>query len=112
MRKYEAILILAHQMSADRQKELEKKVDSIFSKFDVKIQARHDRGKKELGYPMKKHKEGHVYVYDITMDPSKVDALSRELRLEEELLQVMVTHPPAVAAAAGKSRDEAVSSGR
>lgn len=110
MRNYEVVLILAHQMSADRQKELVKKVDGIFSKFGAKVQARHDRGKKELGYPMKKHKEGHIYVYDAEMDPSKIDPFIRELRLEDDLLQVMVSLP--VSGAKPKASEEAVSSGR
>jgi ribosomal protein S6 len=110
MRNYEAVIIISHQLSADRQKELTKKVDDVFSKFGAKINARHDRGKKELGYPMKKHKEGHIFIYDLEMDPSKVDALIRELRLEEALLQIMITFP--VAPFTNKLKEEATAGGR
>ncbi len=91
MRHYEAVLVLAHQTTTDQQKELIKGIEEIFSKFEVKILNRHDRGKKELGYPMKKHHEGHVYICDIEAEPSKIRDLVQQLRLEEKLLQVMVT---------------------
>jgi len=93
MRNYEAAIILVHQATEDRQKELVKKVDSVFSKFGAVIKAHHDRGKRNLGYPMKKHKEGHVFIYDLEIDPSKVADVTRELRLEDQLLQVMISFP-------------------
>jgi ribosomal protein S6 len=109
MQPYEAVVILVHHVAEDRQKELVKKVDTIFSKFGSSIRAHHDRGKRNLGYPMKKHKEGHVYIYDVDVEPLKVNDLVRELRLEEELLQVMVAHPIRVAK---EPAQEALASGR
>jgi ribosomal protein S6 len=109
MQSYEAVIILVHHAAEDRQKELVKKVDTIFSKFGAAIRAHHDRGKRNLGYPMKKHKEGHVYIYDVDVEPLKVSDLVRELRLEEELLQVMVAHPIRVAKDSAK---EVLTSGR
>ena len=58
---------------------------------------------------MKKHKEGHVYIYDLEADPSKLDALNRELRLEDDLLQLMVTHPLPAAKQPGSKREVAAS---
>ena len=110
MQTYEAVIILVHQSTEDRQKELMKKVDSVFSKHGALIQAHHDRGKRILGYPMKKHKEGHVYVYDAAIAPTKVSEIVRELRLEDQLLQVMISFP--VKKSEVKLEAEAVTSGR
>ena len=93
MRNYEIIVILVHEATEDRQKELLKRIDSIFTKTGALVHAVHDRGKRTLGYKMKKHKEGHYYIYDIEQDPAKTADLIRELRLEDELLQVMISHP-------------------
>jgi small subunit ribosomal protein S6 len=93
MRNYEVVLILAHETVEDRAKELLKRIEQIFSKSGVLVRAHHDRGRRVLGYSMKKHKEGHVYIYDIEALPERVKDLERDLRLEEKLLQVMISHP-------------------
>lgn len=110
MQTYEAIIILVHQATEDRQKELVKKVDSVFLKFGSVITAHHDRGRRTLGYPMKKHKEGHVYVYDVEITPAKVKDVVRELRLEDQLLQAMISFP--VPKSASKEALETIASGR
>jgi small subunit ribosomal protein S6 len=94
MRLYEAVIILVHQATEERQKELIRKVDSVFSKYGAVIKAHHDRGRKPLGYMMKKHKEGHFYIYDAEIEPSRVSEIVRELRLEEQILQASVVIPP------------------
>ena len=95
MRNYEIVLILIFHDAEARQKEVTKSLDAIFEKNGAKVAARHDRGKRSLGYIMQKHKFGHVYVYDAQIDPAKVADIVREIRLENEVLQVMVSHPVA-----------------
>ena len=93
MRNYEVVLILTFHDAEARQKEIAKSLDAVFEKNGAKVVARHDRGKRQLGYLMQKHKFGQVYVYDVEMDPAKAADLVREIRLENEVLQVMVSHP-------------------
>ena len=111
MRNYEAVIILAHQSTGDREKDLLKKVDGVFSKFNAKVTTRHDRGKKTLGHAMKKHREGHVYILDFEIDPAQIDGLSKDLRLEEDLLQVMISLP-VVSQAAQSAKRELQADGR
>ena len=110
MRSYEVVLIVVHQVVESRQKELVKRLDSIFAKHQATVQGRHDRGKQLLGYPMKKHNEGHIYIYNVDCEPSKVQEMIHDLRLENDLLQVMFTHP--IAQASLRAKKEAVTSGR
>ena len=99
MRNYEIVLILTFHDAEARQKEIVKSVDAVFEKNSAKVVARHDRGKRPLGYMIQKHKFGHVHVYDVEMDPAKVADLIRGIRLENEVLQVMASHPVAKSAA-------------
>jgi len=67
MRNYEVVLILTFHEGEARQKEIAKSLDAVFEKNSAKVAARHDRGKRQLGYLMQKHKFGHTTSIHISL---------------------------------------------
>ena len=47
-------------------------------------------GKRQLAYPINKYKTGYYVFYEIPMDPTKLDALERNLRFNEDVLRYLI----------------------
>ncbi len=66
-----------------------KKIQEIFEEYQVEITREEALGIKTLAYPVEKNSTGKYYLYYIQLEPSKMDALRKELRLQEDILRFM-----------------------
>lgn len=91
MRMYEGLFIFPPASGPEaRQKEIES-VEGAIKKFGGVIQEKIEWGKRELGYPLKKNREGHFIILNFQLDSLKVAALREAFTLQESLLKFMIT---------------------
>jgi len=93
MRKYEGLFIFPPEVTGESHKDFSAEVTKWIEKFQGKITQKTDLGKKPIGHPLKKFKEGKVLVFNFEMDPARMQEFRKELELQETLLKYMVTIP-------------------
>ena len=68
------------------------KVESLFTEHKVSITKEIDMGVQDLQHVIKHNTKGHYYSYMVKLDPSKVQLICKDLRLQEDLLRFIVVH--------------------
>ena len=106
MRSYEGMFIFPPESAPESGKKQLKNLEDLISKFQGSIVEKIDGGKKPLGYPVKKFKEGYFILLDFQLDSLKMMELRNALTLQEDLLKFMITlkNVKAIARAAERSR--------
>ena len=97
MKKYEGLFIFPPEGTGEAHKDFSVEVTKWIEKFQGKVIQKTDMGKKRIGYPIKKYKEGKVLVVNFEMDPARMQEFRKDLELQEGLLKYMVTVPEAKA---------------
>ena len=90
MRAYEGFFILPPD-AADAQKSQLDRIEDLIRKAGGSISEKVDMGKKVLGYPLRKHSEGSVWVFNFQIPSLKATELKKSLELEEDILKYMLT---------------------
>ncbi len=96
MKFYEGVFIFPPESAGDTRKAQLKSLDDIIAKFQGSIIQKNEWGKKLLGYPLKKFREGYVVVTDFQMPSSQAVEFRKSLELQEDILKYMVTVKAAV----------------
>ncbi len=96
MTSYEGIFIFPPESAGDARKAQLKSIDDIIAKFQGSIIQKNEWGKKLLGYPLKKFREGYVVVADFEMPSLQAVEFRKSLELQEDILKYMVTVKAAV----------------
>ena len=96
MKAYEGVFIFPPESATDARKAQLKNLDDLIAKFQGSVIQKNEWGKKPLGYPLKKFREGYVVVADFEMPTSQTIEFRKTLELQEELLKYMITIKQAV----------------
>lgn len=64
--------------------------EELVKKCGGQILNRIEMGKRFLGYPVKKLKEGYLAAFDVQLDPAQMGELRRSLDLSEEILKYTI----------------------
>ncbi len=91
MKQYEGVLIYPPESTPEVRKTQDKGFEDLVQKLQGKMLQKNEWGKKSLGYPLKKFREGFFVIADFEMDPSKMTEFRNSLELQEDLLKFMVT---------------------
>lgn len=91
MKLYEGIFVLSPQASADERKAQEQALENLIKKFEGRVTERHDWGRRPLGYPVKKFKEGFFVILVFELPTLKLAELRKTLELHPDLLKFMIT---------------------
>ena len=91
MRSYEGLFIFAPEATTDVRKNQLKNLDDLVAKFKGKVIQKTEWGKKPLGYPVKKFREGYIVVVDYQLDSLKQSEFRNLLLLQEDILKFMIT---------------------
>ena len=90
MRKYEGLFIFPPEATGEA-KDPAAEVTKWIEKFQGKVLQKTDLGKKSIGHPIKKYKEGKFLVFTFEMDSLRMQEFRKDLELQETLLKYMVT---------------------
>lgn len=96
MKAYEGVFIFPPESAGDARKTQLKNLDDLIVKFQGSVIQKNEWGKKLLGYPLKKFREGYVVVTDFEMPSLQATEFRKSLELQEDLLKYMITIKVAV----------------
>ena len=91
MKVYEGFFVFAPEATTDARKNQIKMIEDLVAKFKGKVVQKVEWGKRPLGYPVKKFREGYIIIVDFQLESVKEPELSRAIRLQEEVLKFMIT---------------------
>lgn len=91
MREYELIFIVHPDLDENAFKEIVERVSGWITEGGGQVQKTELWGKRQLAYPIKKHKEGQYVYLQINMEPAFSAQLERNLRLTEPILRFLIT---------------------
>ena len=89
-RKYDLVVILDPEISAEEQEKLLTKVKKFISDLGGKLLKEKKWGKIELAYPISKKKAGFFVEFNFLLTPTKVPSLKQKMQVEEKLLRYLV----------------------
>ncbi len=98
-RKYEGLFIFPPEESATALKDAEKRLEDAVRHFGGRVLDRKDWGRRLLGFPIRKHREGHLLLWNFEMDPLQVREFRKVLELDEKILKTTLVKAPEVKAA-------------
>jgi len=90
MRQYEAMFILKPDLDKTSIDKILGQIQDLVSKHKGAIVETKEMGKNRLAYPLKKYKEGIYYLINLSIIPDAIDAIKKNLVLNESILRMMV----------------------
>ena len=94
MTEYEILLLLAPELSEEKQTEIVGRVRTLIEQGGGTV-GRHDAwGRRKLAYPVAKHEEGVYHLVEFSASAETLDELSRVLKIDDDVLRHMATRRP------------------
>ena len=88
-KQYECLIIINDSLSEAEKKQADERIAQIFSKSQAKILKKTEWGRKKLGYPIKKAKNGIFFIFYIEVDSELVSKLKTLFGYEVCILKNM-----------------------
>ena len=90
MKQYEAMFILKPDLDKTSIDKILGQIQDLVSKHNGTVAETKEMGKNRLAYPLKKYREGIYYLINLSVIPDAVDAIKKNLALNESILRMMV----------------------
>ncbi len=87
IRKYEIMFLFNPKID---EKNLSNLIEKIEKKLDGKIVKKEEWGKKEISYPIKKHKEAIYFLYYIETKSENIEELKKIILIEKNVLRHLI----------------------
>ncbi len=91
MRLYEGLIIFVPEATVEARKKHLEFFEGLVAKHGGAIRNKAEWGKKQIGYAIKKNRDGYFVVYDFDAAPAAVREIERGLLLEADVLKFMIT---------------------
>lgn len=98
LKKYELLTVIKPNMDTDEIDKVIEKTEEMIKSFDGVVDNTDKVGRKRLSFEVKGFKDGFYVVQQITLDPSKVADVKRQLTLDENIIRLMIVELSRVAA--------------
>ena len=93
MRKYEGLFIFPPEDAPEAAKEQEKRIEEALHRFGGRSLDHRDWGRRPLGYPLQKLREGRVVLWNFEMEVGQVGEFRKALELDEKILKLTIVKP-------------------
>ncbi len=90
MRTYELLSIIKPNIDSEEFDKLVVKIEEAIVALDGKVISTDKMGRKKLSYDIKDFRDGYFVVHNFEMDPAQVAKFNRQLRLNENVLRIML----------------------
>ncbi|MBR1943830.1 30S ribosomal protein S6 [bacterium] len=90
MKKYELLTILKANLDTDEIDKVIEKMDSDLAELGGKVESRDKMGRKKLAYDIQKSRDGFFVNTILSMPEEKVADFRRALKLNDNVLRVML----------------------
>lgn len=94
MNKYESIIIINPNCTAEALKALEDKVTGLINE-NGKVESVENMGKKKLAYEIKKNTEATYMLFNFEAKPESIAELERNYRIMDDILKFIVVRKEA-----------------
>ncbi len=93
MRKYEGLFIFPPEETPEAWKGEEKRLEETISRLGGRILERKDWGRRLLGYPIRKFREGRMLCWNFEIEGNQLGELRKALALDERILKSTLVKP-------------------
>lgn len=90
MRTYELLSIIKPNIDSEEFDKLVAKIEEAIVALGGKVTSTDKMGRKKLSYDIKDFRDGYFVVHNFEMEPSQVAKFNRQLRLNENVLRIML----------------------
>ena len=94
MRKYEGLFIFPPEETPEAWKGEEKRLEETIGRLGGRILERQDWGRRPLGYPIRKFREGRLILWNFEIEGREIVELRKVLELDEKILKSAIVKPP------------------
>lgn len=90
MRTYELLSIIKPNIDSEEFDKIVAKIDETIVSLEGKVVTTDKMGRKKLSYDIQDYRDGYFAVQTFEMDPAQVEKFRRQLRLNENILRIML----------------------
>ena len=98
MRTYELLSIIKPNIDSEEFDKIVAKIEENIVALDGKVLSTDKMGRKKLSYDIKDFRDGYFVVHNFELAPNQVEKFNRQLRLNENILRIMLLEVSAVKA--------------
>ena len=90
MRTYESLSIIKPNIDSEEFDKEVAKIEEAITALEGKVTSTDKMGRKKLSYDIKDFRDGYFVVHNFEMEPNQVAKFNRQLRLNENVLRIML----------------------
>lgn len=90
MRTYELLSVIKPNIDSEEYDKLVAKIEEFITSLDGKVLSTEKMGRKKLSYDIKEYRDGYFAVQTFEVEPEQVEKIRRQLRLNENVLRIML----------------------
>ena len=90
LRTYELLSIIKPNIDSEEFDKLVLKIEETIVSLEGKVISTDKMGRKKLSYDIKDYRDGYFVVHNFEMAPEQVAKFNRQLRLNENILRIML----------------------
>ncbi len=98
MRTYELLSIIKPNIDSEEFDKIVAKIEENIVALNGKVLTTDKMGRKKLSYDIKDFRDGYFVVHNFELEPNQVEKFNRQLRLNENILRIMLLEVSAVKA--------------
>ena len=98
MRNYELLSIIKPNIDSEEFDKIVAKIEENIATLGGKVVSTDKMGRKKLSYDIKDFRDGYFVVHNFELEPNQVEKFNRQLRLNENILRIMLLEVSAVKA--------------
>ena len=98
MRTYELLSIIKPNIDSEEFDKIVAKIEEAITNLEGKVNTTDKMGRKKLSYDIKDFRDGYFVVHTFDLNPNQVEKFRRQLRLNENILRIMLLETSAVKA--------------
>lgn len=106
-KNYELVCILPPYLEGEDLEKSKKEIQEIISKFESEIDFK-EAEKRELAYPINKQRQGLFLVSRLSIAPDNVNNLSKELKLNKQVLRHLISRLPVIKPGVKKAKSKKI----
>lgn len=90
MRTYELLSVIKPNIDSEEYDKLVAKIEEFITSLNGKVLSTEKMGRKKLSYDIKEYRDGYFAVQTFELEPDQVEKVRRQLRLNENVLRIML----------------------
>ena len=90
MRNYELLSIIKPNIDSEEYDKIVAKIEEAIVALGGKVSSTEKMGRKKLSYDIKEFRDGYMVVQNFELEPNQIEKFRRQLKLNENVLRIML----------------------